>query len=93
MMTADTARGEVERGLPGLLQEFGSDVSNVTHVWSGNSMNFSFRARGWSIKGRIDVTESDVLIDVNLPMLASPFEGKIRSATERKLEQLFEAKP
>ncbi len=93
MMTADTARGEVERGLPGLLQEFGSDVSNVTHVWSGNSMNFSFRVRGWSIKGRIDVTESDVLIDVNLPMLARPFEGRIRSATERKFEQLFEAKP
>ncbi len=92
-MTADIARGEVERALPGLLQEFGSDVSNITHVWSGNSMNFSFRARGWSIKGRINVTESDVLIEVNLPMLARPFEGRIRSATERKFEQLFEAKP
>ncbi len=93
MMTADTARGEVERALPGLLQEFGSDVSNITHVWSGNSMNFSFRARGWSIKGRIDVTESNVLIDVNLPILARPFEGRIRAATERKLEQLLKAKP
>ncbi len=92
MMAADTARGEVERALPGLLQEFGSDVSNVTHVWSGNSMNFSFRARGWSIKGRINVTESDVSIEVNLPLFARPFEGRIRSATERKLEQLFEAK-
>ncbi len=89
MMTADTARGEVERALPGLLQEFGSDVSNITHVWSRDPMTFSFRVRGWSIKGMIYVTESDVLIDVNLPMLARPFEGRIRSATERKLEQLF----
>ena len=89
MMTADTARVEVERVLPGLLQEFGPSVSDITHGWSGNSMNFSFRARGWSIKGRINVTESDVSIEVNLPLLARPFEGRIRSATERKLEQLF----
>ncbi len=89
-MTADIARAEVERELPGLLQEFGSDVSEITHGWSGNSMSFSFRARGWSIKGRINVTESDVLIDVKLPILARPFEGRIRSATERKLEQIFQ---
>ncbi len=89
MMTGETARGEVERALPGLLQEFGSDVSDVTHVWSGNSMNFSFRTRGLSIKGRIDVTDSQVLIDVSLPLIARPFEGRIRSATERKLEQIF----
>ncbi len=89
MLTADTARGEVGRALPGLLQEFGSDVSDITHVWSGNSMSFSFRAGGWSIKGKINVTESDVLIEVNLPLLARPFEGRIRSATERKLEQIY----
>ena len=65
MLTADTARGEVERALPGLLQEFGSDVFDVTHVWSGNSMNFSFRARGLSFKGRIDVTDSQVVIEVS----------------------------
>ncbi len=90
MMTADTARGEVERALPGLLQEFGSDVSDISHTWNGNFMNFSFRARGWSIKGKIQVTESEVLIDVNLPILARPFEGRIRSATERKLMQIFQ---
>ncbi len=89
MMTGETARGEVERALPGLLQEFGSDVSDVTHVWSGDSMNFSFRARRLSIKGRIDVTDSQVVIEVSLPILARPFEGRIRSATERKLKQIF----
>ncbi len=88
-MTADTARGEVERALPGLLQEFGSDVSDVTHVWSGDCMNFSFRTRGLSIKGRIDVTDSQLIIEVSLPILARPFEGRIRSATERKLKQIF----
>ncbi len=90
MTAADTARGEVERALPGLLQEFGSDVSEISHVWIGNSMNFSFRAGGWSIKGKINVTESNVLIEANLPLLARPFEGRIRSATERKLEQIFQ---
>ena len=89
-MTADIARGEVERALPGLLQEFGSDVSYISHVWSGDFMNFSFRARGWSIKGRIYVTEIDVLIEVHLPILSRPFEGRIRSAAERKLEQIFQ---
>ena len=89
MMTGETARGEIERALPGLLQEFGSDVSGVTHEWRGNSMNFSFRARGLRLKGRIDVTDSQVVIDVSLPLIARPFEGRIRSATERKLKQIF----
>ncbi len=89
MMPGETARGEVEQALPGLLQEFGSDVSDVTHVWRENSMNFSFRARGLRIKGRIDVTDSQVIIEVSFPILARPFEGRIRSATERKLKQIF----
>ena len=89
LMPGETARGEVERALPGLLQEFGSDVFDATHVWSGNSMDFSFRARGLSFKGRIDVTDSQVVIEVSLPILARPLEGRIRSATERKLNQNF----
>ncbi len=89
MMTAENARDKVERALPGLLQEFGSDVSDITHVWSGDSMNFSFRARGLSINGRIDVTDSQVVIEVSLPLIARPFEGRIRSATERQLKQIF----
>ena len=89
MTTGDTARGKVERALPGLLQECGSDVSEVTHEWSGNSLNFSFRARGWNIKGRIDVTDSDVLIDVSLPLPARLIEGRIPSAIESRLMQIF----
>src|SRR5204862_2930474 len=40
-------------------------------------------------RGTLEVTDAAVVIDVKLPLLAKPFESRIRQTVERELEALF----
>jgi putative polyhydroxyalkanoic acid system protein len=70
-------------------------VSNVEKSWSGSIMTFSltasFAVMRSLIKGTIEVTDSDVIIDCNLPQLLTTFvqESKIRSSIETKVRGLL----
>ena len=83
----DLAKEKIESILPQLLQEFGPDVSNLSRSWSGDVMAFSFRARGFAIKGKLAVTDTEVVVDVAVPLLARPFEGRLRSGVEQRLAE------
>ena len=75
--------------LPRLLQEFGESVSDVQHSWTGDTMNFSFRYSGMTLRGNVSITETDVTLDASLPPMAQPFEGQIASVVRRRLLELF----
>ena len=50
---------------------------------------FSFVARGFSIKGTLEVNDSQLILDAKLPFLAKPFEGMIRSRIEQELDHIL----
>jgi len=62
-------------------------VTSVTWASDGTSAQLS----GPAFKGEFRVTESDVVVDVKLALLARPFKGKVQESLERNLKRAFEA--
>ena len=48
-MAKQEARDAVEGLMPKLLAKFGDDISDLKSEWAGDSMTFSFRAKGFGI--------------------------------------------
>ena len=75
--------------LPQLLGEFGSEVSDVHHHWLDSTMEFSFRARGFHLRGTLEVTDSAVTLDMGIPLFLRPLQGRIESDVREKLAEYF----
>ena len=80
----------VEGLIPTVMERFGESVTNAKHAWRGDDMEFSFRARGFNIKGTLHVTDAQVNLDLRLPFAAKLFESKIKPAVERELDKVLD---
>jgi hypothetical protein len=75
----------------------GLHIEAPSKTWSGNLMNFSFRAKqGWlgaTIAGSILVTDQSVVFDSDLPGLVTAFvsEDVIRNLVNQELNGLLHA--
>ncbi|PYQ26592.1 MAG: hypothetical protein DMF56_23560 [Acidobacteria bacterium] len=87
--TKTKAHQVVDRKAQQLLGQFGDKADDVEHDWRGDTLYFKGKARGMSVGGTLEVTDAAVVIDVKLPLLAKPFESRIRQTVERELESLF----
>ena len=88
-MTKQAAKSKVQGLLPKLIEQYGQRLSDPVHEWHGDTMRFSFGALGFTIKGTLDVTDSDAVLDLDLPFAAKLFEGTVRSSVERELDQML----
>jgi len=87
--TADRARKIVEERLHGLEGQYGKYANDLEHEWHGNTLHFGFKAKGISGKGTVEITDTDIILDGKLPLIAKPFESRIRSTVEREAESMF----
>jgi hypothetical protein len=87
--TRDQARTRVEQKIGQLLSEVGGRAEEIHHEWSGDVLRFRGKARGLAVEGTVEVTDATVILDAGLPLLAKPFEGRIRQAVEREADALF----
>ena len=87
--TREKARKIVEQRLRNLESQYGHYASDIDHQWQGDTLHFGFKAKGFHGRGTVEVTESDVIIDGKLPLIAKPFESRIRSTVEREAESMF----
>ena len=87
--TKDMARQKVEQRLAGLLAPFGGQAEEMEHDWFGDTLRFKGKARGLKVEGTVEVTDAAVIIDGKLPLIALPFEGRIREAVQREADSMF----
>ena|ERR1051326_8343743 len=87
--TREEARKIVERRVGELVAQYGHYASESQVTWSGDRLDFSGKARGLSASGMIEVTDTEVIIDGKLPLIAKPFEPRIKSAVEREAAAMF----
>ena len=87
--TKTKARAIVEQKLGQLLAQFGDRAEDIQHEWSGDTLRFKGKARGLTVEGTLEVTDAAVIIDGKLPLLARPFESRIRQTVEREAEAMF----
>ena len=86
-----TARKRIEARLHQMLATYGHYLSEVEHRWEGDRLVFSGKAKGMKAHGTVDVTENEVIIDGKLPLLARPFEPRIKSTIEKEAATIFSA--
>ena len=85
----NTARRKIEERLHQLLGTYAHYLSEIEHHWEGDRLLFSGKAKGLKANGSVDVTDNEVIIDGKLPLLAKPFEPRIKSTIEREAETIF----
>lgn len=87
--TREKAREIVEERLENLQRQYGHYASDLQKSWDGDRLDFSVKAKGFHASGTVEITDSDIIIDGKLPLIARPFEPRIRSTVEREAEQMF----
>jgi len=84
-----TARKKIEDKLEQVLATYGHYLTDSAHRWEGDRLFFSGKAKGMKADGTVEVTDSEVIIDGKLPLLAKPFEPRIKSQIEREAAAMF----
>ena len=87
--TRENAKKIVEHRLGDLERQYSHYASDLQKSWDGDRLAFSVKAKGFSGSGTVEITDTEVIIDGKLPLIAKPFEPRIRSTVEREAEQMF----
>jgi putative polyhydroxyalkanoate system protein len=87
--TREEARRKVEERLTNLERQYGHYATDIDKSWNGDRLDFSVKARGMSGSGTLEITDSEVIIDGKLPLMARPFESRIKSTIEREGQAMF----
>lgn len=90
-MTREEARRRVDQRLSGLLGQFGHHAEEMEHEWTGDTLRFKGKAKGFKVQGTVEVTDKEMILDAKLPLLAIAFEGKIKEAVEKEAGVMFRA--
>src|SRR3954451_20653411 len=85
----ENARRIVEQRLASLESQYGHYTSDVQKSWTGDRLDFAVKARGFSGNGYLDITDTEVVVDGKLPLIAKPFEPRIKNMIEREAESMF----
>jgi putative polyhydroxyalkanoate system protein len=87
--TKAKARATIEEKVSGLLNQFGGKVDDLQQQWVGDTLEFKGKARGFKVEGSVEITDDEIVIAGKLPLMALPFEPKIKEAVKKEAEQMF----
>lgn len=85
----ETARKKINERIAGLFSQYGHYLSESEHKWDGDRLVFAGSAKGFKINGSVEVTDNEVIIDGKLPLMARPFEPRVKSAIEKETSSMF----
>ncbi|HEU4523265.1 MAG TPA: polyhydroxyalkanoic acid system family protein [Thermoanaerobaculia bacterium] len=87
--TRAKAKKIVEQKLRQAEKQYGQYASDFDWEWHGDTLHVSGKAKGMKLQGTVEITETELIVDGKLPLLAKPFESRIRHAVEREAEEIF----
>lgn len=79
-LSLDEAKKTAQKLAEQLEKEF-----QLQSTWQGNTLNFTRSG----VKGKLDVTDKDVSIDISLGFMLKAFKGKIQSEIDKNLDNMF----
>jgi hypothetical protein len=87
--TKANARTVIEQKVAALLNQFGERVDELEQQWAGDTLEFKGKARGFKVEGTVEVTDDEIILDGKLPLIAFPFESRIKEVVQREAENMF----
>ena len=88
-LSKEEALTRIKNLLTNLKEEHKDLVTDVQENWQDNKSNFSFKAKGFSLAGDIEVNDADVSINSDLPFALSFFKGVIGDMITKKTKELL----
>jgi hypothetical protein len=87
------ARRRIEVGFGRLEQQLlAGGLVRARTSWSGDRMSFSAQALGQALTGRLDVQDTLVRMEVDLPLVLAMIADQIRGRLQREGQLLLEKK-
>jgi len=87
--TREEARRKIDERMTNLESQYGHYATDIDKSWDGDRLTFSVKAKGMSGSGSLEITDSEVIVDGKLPLMARPFESRIKSTIEREAAAMF----
>ena len=87
--TKAKARQIIEKRVKNAEKDYGHLATDFSCDWKADVLCVQVKAKGITAKGTLEITDKDVIIDGKLPLIALPFEKKIRAAVEKEAESMF----
>ncbi len=69
--------------------EYGNMVQNLEENWTDNMADFSFKAMGMAVTGKLQVEDSTVILDGKIPLTALPFKKTIEDKISEEAHKLL----
>ena len=85
----ETARRKITERIAHLFGQYGHYLNESSHQWDGDRLVFAGTAKGFKANGTVEVTDSEVIIEGKLPLIAKPFEPRIKSTIEKEAAAMF----
>ncbi|MCR2746034.1 polyhydroxyalkanoic acid system family protein [Limnobacter parvus] len=79
-MSLEEAKQTAQKLADQLQKEFQLDSQ-----WQGNTLNFTRSG----VKGKLDVTDKDVTVDISLGFMLKAFKGKIQTEIDKNIDKMF----
>jgi putative polyhydroxyalkanoate system protein len=90
-VTREEAKRRVIAGVASHKAKF-AKMAQVEDKWTGDTMDFKATAMGQSLTGRAEVTDSSVVINVDLPFMLAMMSGRIKGEIESEGRKMLEQK-
>lgn len=84
-MNEEEAKAKVHEVVADIEGEFPALVNEIS--WNDDKSQAKVKGKGFN--GHFQVTDSDVMIDINLSLFARPFKGKVESRIVDRMEKYF----
>ena len=91
-LTREEASRRLQSGFADFRRQYASNLAQMEDRWTGDHMDFKASAFGQSITGRIDVRDSSVDVEVDLPWLFAVLAEKIKGQIVQTGQKLLEKK-
>ncbi|MEM9732413.1 MAG: polyhydroxyalkanoic acid system family protein [Pseudomonadota bacterium] len=92
----DAARSRIDSGFAKVQQQVAGNAVEIQQSWSdggvGDRLDFTVGLMGQSLKGRLDVADNHVHVEVDLPWLLAKLAGPIREKLTKGTQVLLEKK-
>ncbi|HYM61238.1 MAG TPA: polyhydroxyalkanoic acid system family protein [Thermoanaerobaculia bacterium] len=83
------ARRKIEEKIESMQQQYGHLASDIEKTWNSDTLTFSCKARGLTVKGTLEITDTTLILDGKLPLMARPFEPRIHATVEQAAKEMF----
>jgi hypothetical protein len=88
-LTQADALKRIKKAVSELQKKNPEKVRDLNERWEGYMGSFSGTAMGHSVAASVAVNTGEVTVDGKLPLLATPFKGKIETAIQDMLKRLL----